>query len=89
MGDDEFEGLEIKVSFMGDNLVDVSQLSGGQKTVVSIAFLFALQKVDSSPFYIFDEVDCNLDGRYRRHLAGKCFSCLRNYNYLNTFSCVL
>ncbi|MFQ5919267.1 MAG: chromosome segregation protein SMC, partial [Thermoplasmata archaeon] len=36
-------------------------LSGGEKSLVSMAFIFALQRHDPSPFYLLDEVDQNLD----------------------------
>jgi chromosome segregation protein len=36
-------------------------LSGGEKSLVSMAFIFALQRHDPSPFYFLDEVDQNLD----------------------------
>ena len=49
----------------------MANLSGGQKALVSLAFIFALQKVDPTPFYIFDEVDCSLDETYRSAIASK------------------
>jgi len=39
----------------------MSQLSGGQKTVVAVSLLFAIQRCDPAPFYIFDEIDAALD----------------------------
>lgn len=44
-------------------------LSGGQKALVSLAFIFALQKVDPMPLYIFDELDQNLDQQSRNLVA--------------------
>ena len=38
-----------------------SSLSGGEKTLASITFLLALQKLKPSPFYLLDEVDAHLD----------------------------
>jgi len=43
------------------NLVDINLLSGGQKTVIALCLIFAVQKNDPSPFYVFDEIDANLD----------------------------
>ena len=40
---------------------EVSTLSGGQRAVISVSLLFALQQRFPSPFYLFDEVDAALD----------------------------
>lgn len=45
-------------------------LSGGQKSCVSLALIFAIQKNDPAPFYVFDEVDANLDTGACRALYG-------------------
>lgn len=44
-------------------------LSGGQKTVAGLAFLFALQKYRPTTLYILDEIDAHLDASYRRKVA--------------------
>lgn len=36
-------------------------LSGGQKTLVALALIFAIQRCDPAPFYLFDEIDAALD----------------------------
>lgn len=43
----------------------MKQLSGGQKAVVALSLIFAIQKVDPAPFYLFDEIDAALDAQYR------------------------
>lgn len=76
--EERYEGMEIVVNFAGGSgepLHRVDALSGGQKTLVSLAFIFALQKVDPTPFYIFDEVDANLDDSKRGDFARKCRLC--------------
>merc|ERR1712050_535902 len=47
----------------------MSQLSGGQKTVVAIALVFAIQRLEPAPFYLFDEIDAALDTQYRTAVA--------------------
>lgn len=47
---------------------DIPSMSGGQKTVVALCLIFAVQKNDPSPFYVFDEVDANLDKSYCERL---------------------
>ena len=44
----------------------MKQLSGGQKTLVALALIFAIQRCDPAPFYLFDEIDAALDPQYRQ-----------------------
>lgn len=42
--------------------------------------VFAIQKCDPAPFYLFDEIDANLDADRRTGVAGElfiCFQCAR------------
>ncbi|CAN8032389.1 unnamed protein product [Ixodes persulcatus] len=50
-------------------LQDLRSLSGGQRSVVALSFILALQKADPAPFYLFDEVDSHLDRDQREALA--------------------
>lgn len=56
---DNFSGVGIRVSFTGRNaeMREMNQLSGGQKSLVALALIFAIQKCDPAPFYLFDEID--------------------------------
>jgi structural maintenance of chromosome 3 (chondroitin sulfate proteoglycan 6) len=38
---------------------------------VALALIFAIQRCDPAPFYLFDEIDANLDAQYRAAVAGK------------------
>lgn len=58
--DDEI-GVDLKVDIGNNKFVPLSLLSGGEKSLVSIAFLFSIYSINSSPFYVFDEVDASLD----------------------------
>lgn len=49
--------------------VDISSMSGGQKSVVALSIIFAIQRNDPSPFYVFDEIDANLDSNHCEKLA--------------------
>ncbi len=70
---DNYTGVSIKVSFnsKSDEGLRISQLSGGQKSLVALALVFAIQKCDPAPFYLFDEIDANLDAQYRTAVACK------------------
>ena len=58
------------VSFGGDGEVtNMNDLSGGQKTLVALALIFAIQRCDPAPFYLFDEIDQALDANYRAAVA--------------------
>ena len=54
-------GLLIKASPGGKRLVHIDAMSGGEKALTALAFLFALQRYRPAPFYILDEVDAALD----------------------------
>jgi chromosome segregation protein len=47
----------------------LSALSGGEKSLVTLAFIFAIQKTIPAPFYAFDEVDMSLDGSNVERIA--------------------
>jgi len=66
-----YRGVGIKVRFspVGENYI-MSQLSGGQKSLVAMALIFAIQRCDPAPFYLFDELDQALDSSYRKAVAG-------------------
>eukprot|EP00741_Cyanophora_paradoxa_P003511 tig00000711_g3409.t1 len=67
----QFTGIGCQVQFAGSSEAHLlSQLSGGQKTVVALALIFAIQRCDPAPFYLFDEIDAALDAQYRTAVAG-------------------
>jgi structural maintenance of chromosome 3 (chondroitin sulfate proteoglycan 6) len=47
----------------------MSQLSGGQASIVALSLIFAIQRCDPAPFYVFDEIDPALDDSHRRAVA--------------------
>ena len=54
-------GLNIKAYPTGKTIKSSLFLSGGEKTLTSLAFLFSLFEYRPSPFCVFDEVDASLD----------------------------
>ncbi|XP_055593678.1 structural maintenance of chromosomes protein 3 isoform X2 [Uranotaenia lowii] len=68
---DDFTGIGIRVSFTGVDaeMREMNQLSGGQKSLVALALIFAIQKCDPAPFYLFDEIDQALDAQHRKAVA--------------------
>mmetsp|Transcript_16254 Transcript_16254/g.35186 ORF Transcript_16254/g.35186 Transcript_16254/m.35186 type:complete len:1212 (-) Transcript_16254:224-3859(-) len=69
--DGPLSGVQIEVSFTGQekSFLVMSQLSGGQKTVVALSLIFAIQRLEPAPFYLLDECDAALDASYRTALA--------------------
>ena len=54
-------GVEIEVRPLGRNVRRVSLLSGGERSLAALAFLFAVFRSRPSPFYLMDEVEAALD----------------------------
>lgn len=54
-------GLDMLVQFPSKSPRLVSAVSGGEKSVSAISFIFAMQELKPAPFYIMDEVDAHLD----------------------------
>ncbi|MDJ0688191.1 MAG: chromosome segregation protein SMC [Xenococcaceae cyanobacterium MO_188.B32] len=61
--DDPFNGgLNLVAHPKGKPVQRLSSMSGGEKSLTALSFIFSLQKYRPSPFYAFDEVDMFLDG---------------------------
>jgi len=54
-------GVALKVSLPRKNIKSLDMLSGGERSLVSIAALFALSQVNPPPFLVLDETDAALD----------------------------
>ena len=61
--------MVLQVSFGAGETMSLKQLSGGQKTLVALALIFSIQRLDPAPFYLFDEIDAALDPAYRTTVA--------------------
>lgn len=54
-------GVEIEARPAGKNVTRLSLLSGGERSLTVLAFVFAIFRARPSPFYVLDEVDAALD----------------------------
>ena len=54
-------GISYMVQFPDKQPCESTSINGGEKTLASIAFVWGLQKLQTSPFYLFDEIDVCLD----------------------------
>lgn len=77
-------GISVSFNSKHDDQQRIQQLSGGQKSMsrpifaefiltklglCALALVFAIQACDPAPFYLFDEIDANLDAQYRTAVA--------------------
>lgn len=63
------EGVEIWVGFGGEWKEGLSELSGGQCSLLSLSYILALLKYKPAPIYILDEVDAALDVENTRNIG--------------------
>lgn len=63
-------GLDIIIRVGRGKYFDVTSLSGGEKTMVALSLIFAIQEYKPYCFYIFDEIDAALDKHNSELLAG-------------------
>lgn len=54
-------GIEVEAKPGGKNVKKLSLLSGGERSLTALAFLFAVFRSRPSPFYVMDEVEAALD----------------------------
>jgi chromosome segregation protein len=59
--EDDLLGVEIEITPAGKEMKRLSLLSGGEKSMTALAFLFAVFLARPCPFYILDEVEAALD----------------------------
>ncbi|MEM5869610.1 MAG: AAA family ATPase [Candidatus Aenigmatarchaeota archaeon] len=62
-------GLLIQANPGGKMLLNIDAMSGGEKSLTALAFLFAVQEYKPAPFYILDEVDAALDKENSKKVA--------------------
>lgn len=55
-------GMTLHAQPKGKNILRLEAMSGGEKSLTALAFIIAIQGYRPAPFYVFDEVDQNLDG---------------------------
>ncbi|GAA6033649.1 hypothetical protein JCM8097_004365 [Rhodosporidiobolus ruineniae] len=85
-GVENYTGVAIRVSFKSKSNegLRLQQLSGGQKALVALAMIFAIQKCDPAPFYLFDEIDANLDADRRTAVAAMIDELSQEAQYICT-----
>ncbi|TFG34212.1 chromosome segregation protein SMC [Candidatus Thorarchaeota archaeon] len=62
-------GITVRSKPRGKDLVTLDAMSGGEKTLTGLALIFAIQMYNPTSFYIFDEIDANLDNLNAHNVA--------------------
>ena len=68
-GQDVLDGLEVKVAFGGVWKETLSELSGGQRSLVALSLILSLLLFKPAPLYILDEVDAALDLSHTQNIG--------------------
>jgi structural maintenance of chromosome 2 len=63
------DGLELRVAFNGVWKKSLSELSGGQRSLLALSLILALLLYKPAPFYILDEIDAALDLSHTANLG--------------------
>jgi structural maintenance of chromosome 2 len=62
-------GLGVRVSFNGKTKESLSELSGGQRSLLALCLVLAILRVRPAPLYILDEVDAALDPSHTQNIG--------------------
>ncbi|MCD5409874.1 MAG: AAA family ATPase, partial [Methanocellales archaeon] len=75
-------GLSIKAKPAGKTIRRMESMSGGEKSLTALAFIFAIQKHRPAPFYAFDEIDMFLDGANAERVASMIKNASKNAQFI-------
>jgi chromosome segregation protein len=75
-------GVDIRVRIIGNKFLDIRSLSGGEKTLAALAFIFAIQEFKPASFYLLDEVDAALDKQNSEKLSKLINRYSKNAQYI-------
>eukprot|EP01105_Mastigella_eilhardi_P016332 TRINITY_DN3726_c0_g1_i4.p2 TRINITY_DN3726_c0_g1~~TRINITY_DN3726_c0_g1_i4.p2 ORF type:complete len:595 (-),score=219.64 TRINITY_DN3726_c0_g1_i4:2187-3971(-) len=64
-----FDGLEVKVAFGGVWKQSLTELSGGQRSLLALSIILALLRFKPAPMYILDEIDAALDPSHTQNIG--------------------
>ena len=54
-------GVSVRVKDLKGKRMSLTSLSGGEKVLVALSFILAIQEFEPAPFYLLDEIDAALD----------------------------
>lgn len=76
------KGLEVKVGFNGIWKESLTELSGGQRSLVALSLILAMLKYKPAPLYILDEVDAALDLSHTQNIGGMLKAHFKNSQFV-------
>lgn len=76
------KGLEVKVGFNGIWKESLTELSGGQRSLVALSLILAMLKYKPAPLYILDEVDAALDLSHTQNIGGMLKDHFKNSQFV-------
>jgi len=68
-GQDLMQGLEVKVQLGQVWKESLTELSGGQRSLIALSLIMALLQFKPAPMYILDEIDAALDLSHTQHIG--------------------
>ncbi|OIO42423.1 hypothetical protein AUJ62_01165 [Candidatus Pacearchaeota archaeon CG1_02_32_21] len=75
-------GINIAIKVAKGKYLDITSLSGGEKTLVALSLIFAIQEFNPYAFYILDEIDAALDKRNSELLANLLKKYIKTGQYI-------
>ena len=75
-------GINIMIKVAKGKYLDITSLSGGEKTLVALSLIFAIQEFNPYAFYILDEIDAALDKRNSELLSNLLKKYIKTGQYI-------
>jgi len=75
-------GLTLRAQPKEKTLQRLEAMSGGEKSLTALAFIFAIQQYRPAPFYAFDEIDMFLDGSNAGRVAQRVKTAVKNAQFI-------
>lgn len=76
------KGLEVKIGFNGIWKESLTELSGGQRSLVALSLILAMLKYKPAPLYILDEVDAALDLSHTQNIGSMLKQHFKNSQFI-------
>ena len=81
-GKTELEGLEVRCRFGNVWKESLTELSGGQRSLVAISLILAMLKFNPAPLYILDEIDAALDLSHTQNIGRLIATSFQNSQFI-------